>query len=442
MQAEVTLIADPRVVAIPICESHEPLVDLRDLHGVAIDERKRDVDDLWLHARAGVARRLQEVQTSCPPGIRLLLVEAYRPLDVQRRYFEEYVAQLAREHPSWDAAVLRAQASRYVAPPDIDPPHSTGGAVDVTLVDAEDRELDLGTRLNASPEESSGACFMAAHVGREAKRNRELLARLMTAHGFVNYGTEWWHWSCGDRYWAFMTARPFARYGSTEPRPIGSVVRRLWALGASAVGVATEVFGQGEWPNLVARAAAWSGAAVELSALTDAELAGAVAFLLRSRPAFAHLSLHAPLALPDAGEAALLAKLNAAQTRVAAVIQHPHVLADPAALSPLGERLVLENMDAHKESGRVVAELEPYFRALPEAGFCLDVAHVKTIDPSMRLAHDLLDAFGRRLRELHLSGIRDNGAHVPLDHDAVTSYAPVLRRCRDVPWILETLPIA
>jgi D-alanyl-D-alanine dipeptidase len=30
----------------------------------------------------------------------------------------------------------------------------------------------------------------------------------------VNYPTEWWHWSYGDRYWALMTGAPAARYDS------------------------------------------------------------------------------------------------------------------------------------------------------------------------------------------------------------------------------------
>lgn len=35
----------------------------------------------------------------------------------------------------------------------------------------------------------------------------------MTATGSVNYPGEWWHWSCGDRYWAFITGPHHARYG-------------------------------------------------------------------------------------------------------------------------------------------------------------------------------------------------------------------------------------
>ncbi len=32
--------------------------------------------------------------------------------------------------------------------------------------------------------------------------------------GFVNYPTEYWHWSYGDRYWAYVKQQPFAIYGS------------------------------------------------------------------------------------------------------------------------------------------------------------------------------------------------------------------------------------
>ena len=37
----------------------------------------------------------------------------------------------------------------------------------------------------------------------------------MTATGFVNYPSEWWHWSYGDRYWAFIAGPSHARYGPT-----------------------------------------------------------------------------------------------------------------------------------------------------------------------------------------------------------------------------------
>jgi D-alanyl-D-alanine dipeptidase len=222
--AQITLIADPQVVRIPIAECGEPLVDLRELPGeggLRLDDRKQDDAGLWLHVRAGVATRLQTAQADAPSGISLLVIEGFRPLALQQYYFERYIHELRTAHPDWDPQRLRDFASRYVAPPDVVPPHSTGGAVDVTLVD-DSRELDLGTRVNASPEESGGACFTAARdLSPDAASNRALLGRLMKRAGFVNYGTEWWHWSYGDRYWAFTTGAPAAIYGTatTGRRP-------------------------------------------------------------------------------------------------------------------------------------------------------------------------------------------------------------------------------
>jgi len=47
----------------------------------------------------------------------------------------------------------------------------------------------------------------------EASTNRATLIAALTAVGLVNYPTEWWHWSYGDRYWAYTTGVPAARYG-------------------------------------------------------------------------------------------------------------------------------------------------------------------------------------------------------------------------------------
>ena len=55
----------------------------------------------------------------------------------------------------------------------------------------------------------------------------------------------------------------------------------------------------------------------------------------------------------------------------------------------------------------------PFFEALPEAGFCLDVAHAWSIDPTMDVARELLDRFRSRLRQVHLSSL-SGGHHVPL----------------------------
>ncbi|MFE0100703.1 M15 family metallopeptidase [Streptomyces sp. NPDC059009] len=85
------------------------------------------------------------------------------------------------------------------------------------LADTDGRELDLGTPMNASPEESSGTCYTGAPgVSATARRHRGILGAALESAGLVNYPTEWWHWSFGDRYWALQTGAPAALYGPVE----------------------------------------------------------------------------------------------------------------------------------------------------------------------------------------------------------------------------------
>ncbi|MFD7899011.1 M15 family metallopeptidase [Streptomyces sp. NPDC059743] len=215
MTSSIILMSDRRVAAIPVKECGEDLVDVR-AHGLRVDDRKRDAAGAWAHVRQGVLVRLLHAQSLLPTGVLLLFVEGFRPPALQRTYFEEYAAELARAHPDWQAAELRDATSRFVSPPEI-APHSAGAAVDVTLIDHEGRELDMGTRVNASPEESGGACYTnAPGLSLRARTNRATLSGALSAAGLINYGTEWWHYSAGDRYWALQTRQPAALYGPVE----------------------------------------------------------------------------------------------------------------------------------------------------------------------------------------------------------------------------------
>lgn len=213
--SKLVLMSDPRVAAIPVRECGEPLVDVRD-RGFRVDPRKHDPLGAFAHVREGVLVRLEHARSLLPAGTDLLFIEGYRPLALQRRHFTEYWGELAAAHSDWTAETLRQAASRYVSPPEI-APHSAGAAVDVTLVDQDGHELDLGTRVNASPEESHGACFTrATNISDRARHHRTLLLEAMESAGFTNYGTEFWHFSAADRYDALMRQEPHARYGPIE----------------------------------------------------------------------------------------------------------------------------------------------------------------------------------------------------------------------------------
>lgn len=196
------LLSDPRVRDVPVVECGEPLVLL-----------PRDLSPAGALVRAGLAQRLVAADRLLPAGLRLRVVEGFRPVEQQREIIASYAAELCGLHPGIGAGELERLTSRFVSPVDV-APHVAGAAVDLTLVDVCGEELDLGTPIDATPEASDGRCWFAADgIGADARAHRELLAQVLGDQGLVNYPTEWWHWSFGDRYWALATGAQHSCYG-------------------------------------------------------------------------------------------------------------------------------------------------------------------------------------------------------------------------------------
>lgn len=196
------LLSDPRVLAVPVDDNDEPLVRLDASFGPA-----------RALVRRGLADRLCVAATRLPPGTRLRVVEGHRSQQDQEAIIAGYGAVLRGLHPGVDAADLDRLTSRFVAPVAV-APHVAGAAVDLTLVDWSGTDLDMGTPIDATPEDSGGACYFDADsIDARARSHRVLLATVLNDAGLVNYPTEWWHWSYGDRYWALQTGAPAALYG-------------------------------------------------------------------------------------------------------------------------------------------------------------------------------------------------------------------------------------
>src|SRR3954447_10046595 len=220
---EPVLLSDSRITEIGWTDDGDPLVDLRDVVGLRLDRRLADLCGAFAHLRRGVVRRLLAAQDILPRGLELLIIEGYRPPSLQRRYFDAYAAELAVAHPDWEASRWYVEASKFVSPPE-GAPHGTGGAVDLSLCTSSGVELDLGTPVNASPEASHDACYTASSsVSSQARELRRVLGDALGAAGLVNYPTEWWHWSYGERYWALVRGAAVTRYapvaGGGGPAP-------------------------------------------------------------------------------------------------------------------------------------------------------------------------------------------------------------------------------
>jgi D-alanyl-D-alanine dipeptidase len=147
------------------------------------------LDCAWLHTDAAAAmERAVAYLASRAPGHKLLILDALRPHSVQVEL--------------WDA-LAGTTLQMYLAPPERGSIHSFGMAVDVTILDASGRELDMGTGFDDMTE-LSHPILEAKHLesGELAAvqiANRQLLRDAMFQAGFVGINSEWWHFDCGDR---------------------------------------------------------------------------------------------------------------------------------------------------------------------------------------------------------------------------------------------------
>jgi Lon protease-like protein len=169
--------------------------------------------------------------------------------------------------------------------------------------------------------------------------------------------------------------------------------------------------------------------AVELSALRLHELLPLSAALpaLPLSP-FGYVSVHAPSVYDQAEEAELSQRLLGLLPLLpagASVIVHPDAIRRFERWQPFGDRLLIENMDLRKATGRTAAELLPIFARLPQASFCFDLGHARQVDPTMDGARALLRHFAPRLRQLHVSEVDAASRHQPLSPATMAAFRQI-----------------
>jgi D-alanyl-D-alanine dipeptidase len=149
-----------------------------------------------------------------PTGYHFRIVEALRPLSVQIKYWNEYMSKLKARYPnlSADSEELIQMCDVYVANPyGRGSGHQAGAAIDITLVDNENVEYDMGGLVDDF--ESGTAATDAPGISDGGRKNRGILLDALTRAGFRNYPAEWWHYSFGDALWAELSGSKIAIFG-------------------------------------------------------------------------------------------------------------------------------------------------------------------------------------------------------------------------------------
>lgn len=166
------------------------------------------------YVREEVYRRLLLAAEQLPAGYRLRVWDAWRPLALQQELYTLYAAPILERLglTNAPAEVQRAATAPYISYPNADPlsppVHTTGGAVDVTIVDEQGRELAMGTAFDEFGEKTTTAWFEGDGRDVLIRDNRRLLYRCMTEAGFTNLPSEWWHYDYGDAFWGYYTQSP------------------------------------------------------------------------------------------------------------------------------------------------------------------------------------------------------------------------------------------
>ena len=222
---KIIYIADPEILAMPIIECHEPMLDLKDRTELQYGPPPETplTGPHYTRVRKTVFEKLCRAQQDLPQGWRFRIYEIFRSLEVQGMLFEEEYEQVVKKGLFKTHEEIFHETTRLVSPViNLDgslniPPHNTGSAVDVELLDQNGELVDMGMEAKdcmfVDPELCMTDCDT---LSQEIKHNRKILFDVMIKHGFINYPTEWWHYSYGDRYWAYHTNQPHAIYGPAE----------------------------------------------------------------------------------------------------------------------------------------------------------------------------------------------------------------------------------
>lgn len=145
-----------------------------------------DLHEAYLHPHAMKSLiQAQKLLKKYHSGYRLVIYDASRPMHIQQTM--------------WDVVEGTKKSSYVSNPMNGGGMHNYGLAVDISILNEKGDSIPMGTKVDYM-----GPC---AHIDKEAllvqqrkithqaKKNRELLRRVMTEAGFRPLRTEWWHFN-------------------------------------------------------------------------------------------------------------------------------------------------------------------------------------------------------------------------------------------------------
>ncbi len=174
------------------------------------------------YLRQGVLKSLENAQASLQQeyGWSLKIFFSYRPVSVQRFMVDYTYRQLLTSQNLVETELTHQQRQQilekvyqiWAVPsenPATPPPHSTGAAIDLTLIDSQGNPLDIGGEIDELSERSQPNYYAQSTLLEHQiyHQQREILYQAMRNAGFHRHPGEWWHFSLGDQMWAYQESQ-------------------------------------------------------------------------------------------------------------------------------------------------------------------------------------------------------------------------------------------
>ena len=181
VNAQNEVYSDPIKQVIP----DTTFVNLKDYSKDFIYDMKYATEDNFLKAKvydcAECFLRLKTVEALISAnkdfmnrGYKIKLFDCYRPLSIQKKMWEI------------------VSNPEYVADPKKGSIHNRGGAVDISIVDANGKEINMGTPFDFFGIQAS---HNYTKLSKEVLSNRKYLKKIMVKNGFNSFDSEWWHYN-------------------------------------------------------------------------------------------------------------------------------------------------------------------------------------------------------------------------------------------------------
>ncbi len=210
---EAKLVKYQDLISIVIQDNKEPFVKITDIpngYQVELNDMQKLTNNS-IFVRKSVFEMLtkaQQILHTRYPTLSLFVTYGFRDLDIQTKNFVKEIQRINQFFSN--PTDLYEEAHRFIAVPTV-AGHATGGAIDISIIDVNTKKIiDFGSKQY---DLGNKDCYtFSPYISKTGKTNRTILRDCLMSVGFAPFDGEWWHFSYGDREWAYYYKKPFAIY--------------------------------------------------------------------------------------------------------------------------------------------------------------------------------------------------------------------------------------